>query len=112
MAQIIRIYRTCDVSDCGRDAAEHVLALGKTRRSIDLCQTHADELNKTVQPYLSIGRPAPRARKASKPDVFVNPKAVRAWAKEHGVPCPEIGIPPLAVKVPYLRWWCDQRQVG
>jgi len=109
--EIITVLRTCDWEGCLAVAEEYVFRWQRAERAIDLCDKHLQEMNELVGRFIAVGRPIRRARKprAYKQDVMVNPRVVRAWANEHGVPCSRVGVPPRSVTVGFLRWWCDQQ---
>lgn len=61
------------------------------RYEIDLTQQNADEFSEAIAPYLSasrrIGRAGSTGRRSSAPKTSgdIDPKAVRAWAKDQGL---------------------------
>ena len=107
MAQQVLVTLTDDLD--GSDADETVMfALDGASYEIDLNAKNAAALRKAVEKYVTAARGtggstgarrATRRRPARRPDA--DPKAVRAWAHEHGIQISGRGRIPAAIADQY-----------
>ena len=103
MAQQVLVTLTDDLD--GSDADETIMfALDGASYEIDLNAKNASALRKAVEKYLAAargtsgstgGRSSTRRRSTRRPDA--DPKAVRAWAQEHGIEISSRGRIPAAI---------------
>ena len=101
MAQRV-VYELLD--DLDKSPATQTVKFGLDGRtySVDLNDSHAEELRSFLAPYVEAGRKAPRLRGADlrKGDDF-DPAAVRAWAASNGVEVSKRGRVPASVVEKY-----------
>ncbi|MFI6496003.1 Lsr2 family protein [Nonomuraea typhae] len=77
---------------------------------IDLSGPNAARFRATWAPWLSKARKVVRRRRRSMVSargsgVVTDPKKVRGWAREVGLPVNEKGYPQVSVELEYLRAW-------
>ncbi|MFV2118975.1 histone-like nucleoid-structuring protein Lsr2 [Streptomyces sp. Act-28] len=100
MAQRVVVTLTDDIE--GGEAAETVrFGLDGKSYEIDLSETNAEKLRKTLAPYVEAGRKksgAERPHKAFRHTaVDPDPAAVRAWAQSHKMKVPARGRIPQRI---------------
>ena len=106
MAQEVLVTLTDDLD--GSDAAETItFALDGNSYQIDLNAKNAAALRKAVDKYVAAARRTPRGRRSTsrRParNTPVDPKAVRAWAHEHGIAISSRGRIPTDILSQYLH---------
>lgn len=106
MAQKVIIRLVDDID--GSEATETV-AFGIDGRGyeIDLNSDNAERLRASLNDFVSAGRGVKKSGKAAKSGAPKNgsgadPKAVRTWARDNGVACPDRGRVPSSVNDQYL----------
>lgn len=102
MVQRTHSVLTDDVD--GSEAVETVVfALDGVPYEIDLSERNASALRQALSPYVEHARAlTPRRRPADRPGTGVDSGAVRAWARENGVPVNSRGRVPAEVVEQYV----------
>ncbi|URM90770.1 Lsr2 family protein [Streptomyces sp. MRC013] len=100
MAQRVVVTLTDDIE--GGEAAETVrFGLDGKWYEIDLSETNAEKLRKSLEPYMEAGRKKSGTEKARKPfrhtAVDPDPAAVRAWAQSNRMEVPARGRIPKRI---------------
>jgi hypothetical protein len=112
MAQRVRVMLICDLHDDDTSGDETVpFSLDGVSYEMDVCRDHARDFRETLAPYLGVSRRvgggrARRAARGSRARASAGgdrsqTAAVRAWAREQGLPVSERGRIPASLVAQY-----------